>query len=103
MEHSNFKSKRIIFDFGSNNGQNLSYFLKKAEIVVCVEANTILTEKIKIKFDKYINNNSLFFENICLAEINSVKDFYISLENDHLSTLMLPKNYKKNKKLQFLL
>lgn len=100
MEHSNFKSKRIIFDFGSNNGQNLNYFLEKAEVVVCVEANTILTEKIKIKFEKYINNNSLFVENICLSEINGIKNFYISKENDHLSTLMPPKNYKKYQKIK---
>ena len=99
MEHSNFKSKKIIFDFGANNGSNLNYFLEKAEIVVCVEANTILTEKIKIKFEKYINNNSLFVENVCLSEINGVKDFYISQENDHLSTLILPKNYKKYQKI----
>jgi hypothetical protein len=46
-ERENSKPKKIIFDFGSNNGQNLSYFLEKAEIVVCVEANTILTERIK--------------------------------------------------------
>jgi len=46
-DNFNSKPKKIIFDFGSNNGQNLSYFLEKAEIVVCVEANTILTERIK--------------------------------------------------------
>ena len=42
--------KKIIFDFGSNNGQNLDYFLKKAEFVVAVEENTVLTEKIKKNF-----------------------------------------------------
>lgn len=41
-ENFNSKPKKIIFDFGGNNGQNLSYFLEKAEIVVCVEANKIL-------------------------------------------------------------
>jgi len=97
-ENLNFKPK-IIFDFGSNNGQNLQYFLEKAEIVVCVEANTILTEKIKITFDKYIKNNSLFIENVCLSEINGVKDFYISKKNDVLSTLTSPENYKNWQKI----
>jgi FkbM family methyltransferase len=98
-ENLNFKPKKIIFDFGGNNGQNLQYFLEKAEIVVCVEANTILTEKIKITFDKYIKNNSLFIENVCLSEINGFKDFYISKENDVLSTLITPENYKKYQKI----
>jgi FkbM family methyltransferase len=91
---NNFNSnqKKIIFDFGSNNGQNLSYFLEKAEIVVCVEANTILTEKIKKRFDRHINNNSLFIENFGLSEIDGVKDFYISKQNDVLSTLIPPQN-----------
>jgi FkbM family methyltransferase len=91
-EKKNSKTKKIIFDFGSNNGQNLSYFLKKAEIVVCVEANTILTERIKKKFYRHINNNSLFIENVCLSEIDGVKDFYISKQNDVLSTLIPPLN-----------
>ena len=91
-DNFNSKQKKIIFDFGSNNGQNLSYFLEKAEIVVCVEANTILTEKIKKRFDRHINNNSLFIENVGLSEIDGVKDFYISKENDVLSTLIPPQN-----------
>jgi FkbM family methyltransferase len=91
-ERENSKPKKIIFDFGSNNGQNLSYFLEKAEIVICVEANTILTERIKKKFKHHINNNSLFIENICLSEIDGVKDFYISKKSDHKSTLIPPQN-----------
>jgi FkbM family methyltransferase len=97
-EGSNSKTKKIIFDFGCNNGQNLSYFLEKAEIVVCVEANTFLTERIKKKFEYHINNNSLFIENVCLSEIDGVKDFYISKQNDILSTLIPPQdkeNYQR--------
>jgi len=94
-ENSNSKPKKIIFDFGGNNGQNLNYFLEKAEIVVCVEANTILTEKIKKKFERHVKNNSLFIENVCLSEIDGVKDFYISKQNDVLSTLK-PLQNKEN-------
>jgi FkbM family methyltransferase len=97
-DNFNSKPKKIIFDFGCNNGQNLSYFLEKAEIVVCVEANTILTEEIKKKFQFHINNNSLIIENVCLSEINGVKDFYISKRNDRHSTLIPPQdkeNYQR--------
>ena len=43
--------KEIIFDFGANEGQNVSYFLDRAYYVVCVEANPILCEKIKNDFN----------------------------------------------------
>ena len=33
--------KEIIYDFGSNNGCNLAYYLKKADKVVAVEANPL--------------------------------------------------------------
>jgi len=91
--------KKIIFDFGSNNGQNLNYFLQKAEIVVSVEANTILTEKIKKNFSNYINNNSLFVENIALSTIDGFQDFYIDKENDVLSSLLTPNINRDFKKI----
>ena len=60
-DNFNSKLKKLIFDFGSNNGQNLSYFLEKAEIVVCVEANTILTENDnKFGWKRKIKQNDKF-------------------------------------------
>jgi hypothetical protein len=38
-------------------------------------------------------------ENVCLSEINGVKDFYISKENDGLSTLMPTKNLEKYQRI----
>jgi hypothetical protein len=91
--------KKIIFDFGSNNGQNLDYFLKKAEFVVAVEANTVLTEQIKKNFSNYIDTNRLFIENIALAEKDGFQNFYINKENNLLSSLqysrMIKNNYQK--------
>jgi len=31
--------KRIIYDFGANTGNDIPYYLKKADVVVAVEAN----------------------------------------------------------------
>ena len=36
---------KIIFDFGANQGQNLNYFLEKADIVIACEANSNLVFK----------------------------------------------------------
>ena len=81
------KSKKIIFDFGCNNGQNLKYFLEKADIVVAVEPNSNLCRKIKNKYINHINNKRLFIENVCLGSTNGKVDFYISNDSDMLSSL----------------
>ena len=39
---------KIIFDIGCNEGQNLKYFLKKADVVVGIEANPYLIDQIKV-------------------------------------------------------
>jgi hypothetical protein len=41
--------KRIIYESGSNDGSNVSYYLKKSDLVVAVEANPLLTEAIEKK------------------------------------------------------
>jgi hypothetical protein len=40
-------SKTVIYDFGANNGDDIPYYLKKAELVVAVEANPSLCQKIE--------------------------------------------------------
>ena len=30
---------KVIFDIGANEGQNIDYFLDKADIVIAIEAN----------------------------------------------------------------
>ena len=41
------KNKKVIIDFGANKGQNINYYLLKADIVVCVEANPKLVKEIQ--------------------------------------------------------
>ena len=80
---------KAIFDIGANKGQNLSYFLDKADIVVAIEANTNLVKQIKSDFKQFIDNEKLIVENVALTDDENVKniDFYISKVNDVLSTL----------------
>jgi FkbM family methyltransferase len=80
---------KIIFDIGANKGQNLNYFLDKADIVVAFEANSNLVEKIKLDFKQFIDNKKLIVENVALIDDENIKkiDFYISKVNDVLGTL----------------
>ena len=89
MLFNNYLFMKIIFDIGANKGQNLNYFLDKADIVVAFEANSNLVEKIKSDFKEFIDNKKLIVENIALIDDENIKkiDFYISKVNDVLSTL----------------
>ena len=41
---------KIIYDFGAHNGNDIPYYLTKADKVIAVEANPELAQKIKQKF-----------------------------------------------------
>ena len=91
---------KIIFDIGCNEGQNLQYFLKKADYVVGIEANPILINNIKNKFQRQIFSKKLFLENIALSDKNSTTSFYVNKKKNYLSQLEKPKkifNYRKIK------
>ena len=80
---------KLIFDIGANRGQNLNYFLDKADIVVALEANPNLVEKIESDFKKFINDKKLIVRNIALTNNENIKniDFYIHKTNDARSTI----------------
>ncbi len=80
---------KIIFDFGANKGQNLKYFLDKADIVIAIEANYSLTKKIESDFKEFINSKKLIVRNIALTDNENLKtiDFYISKTRHTHSTL----------------
>jgi len=89
-------NKKVIIDFGANKGQNINYYLLKADIVVCVEANPKLVKAIRKKFSVHIRNNKLFIENVVVTKKgNNGKpiNFYIN-KNDVLGSNIKPKNSK---------
>ena len=53
---------KLIFDIGSNNGDDILYYLHKADLVVAVEANPKLCKLISKRFNKEINckNNYIY-------------------------------------------
>jgi FkbM family methyltransferase len=92
--------RKFIIDFGANRGQNLEYFLKRADLVIAVEANPILCEFIEKEFANYIANGKLIVENCAVSEKDSNEGlaFYIHKSRDLLSTSLnqeLNPNYKK--------
>lgn len=55
-------AERIIFDFGANNGDDVAYYLRKADKVVAVEANPQLADQIRTRFAAQIAEGRLFVE-----------------------------------------
>jgi hypothetical protein len=57
------KDRRVIYDFGSNNSDDIPYYLKKADLVVAVEANPALCNQIRSRFKIEISTGKLVVEN----------------------------------------
>ena len=77
-------SKKIIYDFGSNNGDDIPYYLLKGDVVVAVEANPVLASGIKNRFQKEISSGRLHVENCVLTadEHSGEVPFYIHKHKD---------------------
>jgi FkbM family methyltransferase len=95
-----YAMRKFIIDFGANRGQNLEYFLKRADLVIAVEANPTLCEFIEKEFANYVANGQLIVENCAVSEKDSKEGlvFYIHKTRDYLSTSINQErnpNYKK--------
>lgn len=84
--------KKVIYDFGSNNGDDIPYYLKKADLVVAVEANPLLGEQIRKKFSNEISQRRLVLENFVLTDGTQSGNvsFYRHKKNNLLSQFPKP-------------
>ena len=92
MYKKNQENKKIIYDIGSNNGDNIPYYLLKCDCVVAVEANPELCDQIKNRFKDQISNGILIVENYVLTESKASNQvvFYIHKTNHVLSQVPKP-------------
>jgi FkbM family methyltransferase len=83
---------KIIYDIGSNNGDDITYYLMKADLVVAVEANPVLTDHIKTRFATAIADGKLIVENIVVDVKDSTDSvpFYVHASNHTLSQFVQP-------------
>ena len=90
--------KKIIYDLGANNGDNIEYYLLKSDLIIAVEANPKLCDFIRKKFKQEIDNKKLIVENCILTSDPSEapKQFYIHKENHLLSQFPKPDNKNIN-------
>ena len=60
-------SRTVIYDFGANNGDDIPYYLKKADLVVAVEANPALCQAMRNRFATELAADRLRIENCVLV------------------------------------
>ena len=84
--------KKVVYDLGANNGDDIPYYLLKSDIVVAVEANPALCEAINEKFKTEIEAGRLIVENCIVTDkaASDAVDFYIHKSNHVLSQLPQP-------------
>ena len=84
--------KKVIYDLGSNNGDDIPYYLKKCDLVVAVEANPDLCSSIKKRFSSDISDGRLVVENSVISHVerDSEVPFYVHKSNHVLSQFPRP-------------
>lgn len=82
----------VIYDFGMNNGDDVEYYLLKADRVVGVEANPFLCDFVLKRFSSEIETGRLTVLNVALSDCDSNKPltFYVHNHNHVLSQLPMP-------------
>jgi FkbM family methyltransferase len=84
---------KIIYDFGSNNGDDIPYYLQKADKVVAVEANPGLVAQIVSRFSQDIAAQRLVVEHCVLTVDNASSgavSFYVHKLHHVLSQFPRP-------------
>lgn len=71
--------KKIIYDIGSNNGDDIPYYLKKADLVVAIEANPTMCDLIRMRFSSEIKQRRLILEPCVITDKpnSGTVDFYV--------------------------
>ncbi len=86
---------KIIYDLGANNGDNIPYYLLKADKVIAVEANPILCDVMTSRFQSEIQNGRLLVENyvVTTTEVNEPNvSFYVHKKHHWLGQFLPPSN-----------
>jgi FkbM family methyltransferase len=100
MSHNSGKRRlqpgQIIYDFGANNGDDIPYYLAKADLVVAVEANPMLANHIRARFADAIAAGRLVVEACALTVEESAPavPFYVHKQLHILSQFPRPEPEK---------
>ncbi len=77
IEPRTSSTQKLIFDVGLNVGQDTDFYLSQGYKVLGIEADPILAEAVREKFDREIQEGHLEVLNVGIAERDGFADFWI--------------------------
>ena len=87
--HPNY-NRDLIFDIGSNNGDDIPYYLFKARQVVAIEANPTLCDQIRARFAQQIRDGRLVVENVALVATDAEEVQFFLHQRHHVLSSLVP-------------
>jgi FkbM family methyltransferase len=83
----------VIYDFGANNGDDIPYYLLKADLVVAVEANPVLCDQMRERFEHQIKTGRVIVLCCVVSDrIGGTVPFYVHRSDHVLSQMDRPHN-----------
>ncbi len=77
---------RIVFDVGMNNGDDSAYYLSRGFKVVAVEANPLLAQRARARFQHEIALGQMTIENVGICGSPGTRPFWINEDRDVFSS-----------------
>ena len=92
----------LIFDIGMHKGEDTTHYLKMGFNVVAVEANPILADHCRQKFDSEIKSNRLTIINAGIAAEEGILPFYVNLYSSEWSSFDKEIGTRNNTKFEVI-
>lgn len=73
---------KVIYDIGANNGDDIPYYLLKADRVVAVEANPVLCRQIRDRFGEDLASSRLVLEECVITSFDRPSEVEFWVHND---------------------
>jgi FkbM family methyltransferase len=77
---------KLVFDIGMHKGEDTAHYIKEGYNVLAVEANPVLADYCRKKFEKEIKSNRLTILTAGIAEEAGVLPFYMNLYSSEWSS-----------------
>jgi FkbM family methyltransferase len=84
--HGTANGSRVVFDVGMNNGDDSAYYLSRGYAVVAIEANPILADRARHRFEKEIAAGQMWIEEVGIGDQSGNANFWINDERDVFSS-----------------
>lgn len=77
----------LVYDIGLHVGNDTAYYLSQGYRVVAIEANPVLVEQCRQRFQGHLQNGMLRILPVGIAEIEGVLPFYVNPRNTEWSAI----------------